>query len=58
MLRPCEVMQKYEKMAVKAERIERIKAMLKEGCTKELILKIGYTEDEYLEAETALCVKA
>jgi len=45
-------------MAVKAERIERIQAMLKEGCTKELILKIGYTEDEYLEAETALCVKA
>lgn len=51
-------MQKYEKMAVKAERIERIQAMLKEGCTKELILKIGYTEDEYLEAKTELYLNA
>ena len=54
----CEVMQKYENIAVKAERSEKIQAMLKEGCTKELILKIGYTEDEYLEAEAALCVNA
>ncbi len=58
----CEVMQKYEKLAVdealKMERIEKIQAMLKEGCSKEFVLKIGYTEDEYLEAESVLCVTA
>ncbi len=58
----CEVMQKYEKLAVnnalKTERIEKIQAMIKAGCTKDLILKIGYTETEYLEAEQKLCVNA
>jgi len=50
----CEVMQKY----IKEERLEKIQAMLREGCTKELILKIGYTEDEYLEAKKTLLQNA
>jgi hypothetical protein len=52
----CEVMQKYENMAVHKANVEKIQAMLKEGCEKEFILKIGYTEKEYLEAERNLCV--
>ena len=58
----CEVMQKYEDLAadlaVKKDRIERIQAMLKEGFDKKIILKVGYTEEEYLEAEKALCMNA
>lgn len=54
----CEVMQKYEKMAIdealKKEHIEKIQAMLKEGCEKDFILRIGYTEEEYLEAKEQL----
>lgn len=48
----CEVMEKYEKIAVRKDRIEKIQAMLREGFAKEVILKIGYTEDEYSEAES------
>lgn len=47
----CEVMERYEKLAVKAERIERIQCMLEKGCSKEFILDIGYTEEEFSEAE-------
>lgn len=54
----CEVMEKYNKIAVdealKVERIGKIQAMIKEGISKEVILKIGYTEDEYSEAESQL----
>ena len=50
----CEVMQKYENFAVHKERIEKIQAMLREDCTKEFILKIGYTKEEYTEAEAEL----
>lgn len=54
----CEVMQKYQELAVKKDRIERIQAMLKEGFDKTTILKVGYAEEEYLEAEEALCMNA
>lgn len=57
----CEVMQKYEKMAIdealKKEHIEKIQAMLKEGCEKDFILRIGYTEEEYLEAKGQLVLE-
>ena len=47
-------MQKYEKIAAKTavdeERTEKIKAMIREGATKDFILKVGYTETEYLIA--------
>lgn len=48
----CEVMEKYVDEALKVEHIEKIQAMLKEGISKEVILKVGYTEGEYAEAES------
>lgn len=47
----CEVMERYEKIAVHKEKIEKIKRMIEEGFNKEVILKIGYTEEEFSEAE-------
>lgn len=48
----CEVMEKYVDEALRKEHIEKIQAMLKEGISKEVILKVGYTEDEYAEAKS------
>lgn len=54
----CEVMEKYNKIAVdealKVERIEKIKKMISKKYSKEDILELGYTEDEYSEAESQL----
>jgi len=50
----CEVMQRYENLAVKEERIEKIQNLIRLECSKEFILKAGYTEDEYAEAEAEL----
>ena len=54
----CEVMEKYEKQAalkaLQHERIEKIQNLIKLGCTKEFILKAGYSEDEYTEAESQM----
>lgn len=50
----CEVMERYEKLAVKADRIERIQRMIEKGCSKEFILDIGYTKDEFSEAENKM----
>lgn len=51
----CEVMEKYEKIAatkaVKNANIEKIIRMLEKKYSKEEILDIGYTEDEFLEAQ-------
>lgn len=53
-----EVMQKYEKIAVDIamheERMEKIQKMIRKGCTKEFILDLDYTEEEYAEAEAGL----
>ena len=50
----CEVMQKYEKMAVDEamhkERQDRIKNLIQLECSKDFIVSAGYTEDEYTEA--------
>ena len=35
-------------------KIEKIQAMIKEGLSKEIILRVGYTEDEYSEAENQM----
>lgn len=48
----CEVMQKYENLAIQRERIEIIQKMLQENYSKESIMKLGFTEDEFTEAET------
>ncbi len=47
----CEVMEKYEKIALKKDHIEKIQILLKEGFEKDLIYKLGYTEDEYRDAK-------
>ena len=54
----CEVMQRYEKMAAEAakheERMQAIKNMIAKGYTKDSILDLDYTEEEYTEAESEL----
>ena len=50
----CEVMQKYEKIAVNEERISAIQRMLKKKYSKEQILELDYTEEEFFQAELEL----
>ncbi len=54
----CEVMQRYEKIAVDeamhTERMAKIKKMIQKGYSKEEILDLDYSEDEYVEAEQEL----
>ena len=50
----CNLSEYYEEVAVKKERIEKIQAMLNKGCSKDFILEVGYTEDEYSEAKSQL----
>lgn len=54
----CEVMSKYEKIAVdkamRAERISTIQKMIRRGDSKEFILELDYTEEEYAAAESEL----
>lgn len=50
----CEVMEKYIDDAINKERIEKIQILLKEGFQKEIIFKLGYTEEECREAEAKL----
>ena len=38
-----------------AERIAMIQKMILKRCSKEFILELDYTEDEYAEAEAELC---
>ncbi len=47
----CEVMQRYENMAVKEERMGKIRKMIQKGYSKKDILDLDYTEEEYAEAE-------
>lgn len=54
----CEVMQKYENLAVHKVNIEKIQKMIRKGYSKEDILDLDYTEDEYTEAEEKLCQMA
>lgn len=50
----CEVMEKYENLAVKNANIEKIMKMIKMDCSKEFILRVGYTEDEFSEAQNRM----
>ena len=43
-----------EKAWLKAEHIGKISKMIQKGYTKESILDLDYTEEEYLEAEKSL----
>ena len=47
----CNLSEYYEEVAVKKERIKMIQKMIKRGFLKEAILDLGYTEEEYAEAE-------
>lgn len=49
-----EVMQRYENLAVHKVNVEKIQKMIRKGYSKEDILELDYTEDEYAEAEAAL----
>jgi len=40
------------------ERIDAVQRMIRKGCTKEFILDLDYTEEEYAEAESGLCQMA
>jgi len=51
----CEVMQKYENLAVHKDHVAKIKKMIRKGYSKEDILELDYTEDEYTEAEAGIC---
>lgn len=50
----CDVMQKYIDETMHEERMTRIQKMIRKGCSKEFILDLDYTEDEYAEAEELL----
>lgn len=54
----CEVMERYEKLAVskalQTEKNEKIIRMIEKGYSKADILDIGYTEDEFSEAENQM----
>lgn len=53
----CEVMQKYEQIASKNERIRAIQNMIELGLSKEKILT-KYSKEEYEEAKQGLLVEA
>lgn len=50
----CEVMQKYERLAVQQNNINKIKKMIQKGYAKEEIMDLDFTEEEYAEAEAEL----
>lgn len=52
----CELMEKYENMAVNRERIDAVKRMIRKQYSKDDILGLDYTEEEYAEAERELFV--
>ncbi len=51
----CEIMEKYLKEereeTIKKERIKTVQNLIKKGCSKEFILDLEYSEEEYHEAE-------
>ena len=50
----CEVMEKYENMAIKKNNIIKIKKLIINGVDKDVILNSDFTEEEYEEAEKEL----
>ena len=51
----CNLSGLIEENAIKKVNVEKIKKMILKGCSKEFILELDYTEDEYSEAEAKLC---
>ena len=54
----CEVMEYYNELAIKKDHIEKIQKMIQKQYDKADILDLGYTEEEYEEAEKELLVRA
>jgi len=50
----CEVMEMYENMAVMKNNIIKIRNLINNGVDKDVILKSGFTEEEFCEAEKEL----
>lgn len=50
----CNLSELVEERAIKRERIDAIKRMLKANATKEQIISFGYTEEEIERAESRL----
>lgn len=53
-VRMCEVAQALEEKGIQKERVKAIKRMLIKGYSKESILGLEYTEEEYAKAERKL----
>ena len=51
----CNLSLLIEERAIKKANVEKIKKMILKGWSKEFILELDYTEDEYAEAEAELC---
>ena len=54
----CNLSELVKESAVKNERIEAIKRMIKANITNEQIISCGYTEEEIAKAENALYANA
>jgi hypothetical protein len=54
----CQIFEDYGKMRVDDERQRAILNMINKNYTKEQILDIGYSEDEYNKAEASLATMA
>ena len=54
----CNWSESIEERSIRRERLKAIERMIKINITKEQILSMGYTEDEYKKAESALYANA
>lgn len=54
----CNLSENIEERGIKKERIAAIERMIKADATKEQIISYGYTEAEYAEAESVMCVNS
>ena len=48
------IMEEYVELCMKRENIERIKLMIQKGYSKDAILDLNFSEEEYEEAEKSL----
>ena len=58
MERRIQIMCNWSESIIERERIDAIKRMIKADITREQILSMGYTENEYEKAESAIFAHA
>ena len=58
MERRIQIMCNWSESIIERERIDAIKRMIKADITREQILSMGYTENEYEKAESAIYAHA